>query len=134
MQCQKKKNLLPQCPRNLRGSAFRNEIECIYLKANMTIIKRITKEGFSIQSTLESNSLKKKITMLNLDWLGYNGEGVAVTKPNTLSWKFNLFSWYNLIERIASVSPRTSFESCSCVKALVSSFYSECLSFSLLRK
>lgn len=54
----------------------------------MAIIKRITKQGFSIQTTLESNSLKK-IPMLNLDWLGYNDEGIAATKPNTLSLKFN---------------------------------------------
>lgn len=91
MQCQTEKpNLPPQCPRNLTGSVFRNEIECIYLKASMTIIMRITKEGFSIQTTLESTSLIK-IPMLNLDWLGYNGEGVPVTKSNTLSLKFNCF-------------------------------------------
>lgn len=30
-----------------------------FLKENMTIIKRMKKAGFSIQTTLESNSLKK---------------------------------------------------------------------------
>ena len=80
--------LSPQCPLIFAGTAFRSETECIYFKTIMTIIKEITKEGFVIQITAGTNSLKR-MQMLNVDWLGYHDEAAAVTKPSTLSWKFN---------------------------------------------
>ena len=80
-------SLSPQCPLIFTGTAFRVKLNA-FIKKIMTIIKEITKEGFDIQITGGTNSLKR-MQMLNVDWLGYHDEAVAVTKPSTLSWKFN---------------------------------------------